>query len=484
VKLFHKALFFAGILLSFELALLAALAILLNQAEVEATRADRSKNVVLEAGSIISLFYEAAAAITAYGLTENQTYNKRFESIAQELPERVDKLKTLNLESERDREIMRNIDKSVGDALGILLKGKHIIDNRGEYGALVQLNRLYPATLQASNKLVSQINNLVEEHKKIQEGFPAQHKTSKNTIKGLIIAGIILNILLAVLLVTLFSQGIAQRLATMTENSYRLARGERLLPIIPGKDEIVHLDVVFHQMADSLEHAAQQKQEFISIVSHDLRTPLASIEAALKLLSSGKLGTISDKANDIVKLAQGESERLLRLVNELLDIARIEAGKIELDLQETTFDNICEKSLRAVERFAEEKNVSIRVTPQHVILIADEDRLIQVLVNLLSNAIKFSEAGETVEVTATEESDWVEVHVKDQGCGIPAQFSEKIFDRFEQASLSGTKDKRGAGLGLAICKLIIDAHGGKIGVNSEANKGSTFWFRVPKVQKL
>jgi PAS domain S-box-containing protein len=219
------------------------------------------------------------------------------------------------------------------------------------------------------------------------------------------------------------------------------------------------------------------KREFVAMVSHDLRTPLTSVEASMTLLAAGALGELPPDAVNTVKLAEAEVSRLRTLVNDLLDIAKIEAGKMEMSLDDVSMRDIVNKSINAVLAVADERDIDIQYDETEAIAFADSNRIIQVLVNFLSNAVKYSPDAGTVFVKVRSTDDWHEVRVVDSGPGIPPEYHELVFHRFGKAK--GATQKEGTGLGLAIAKTIIEQHGGTIGVDSEPGKGSEFWFRLP-----
>jgi PAS domain S-box-containing protein len=223
----------------------------------------------------------------------------------------------------------------------------------------------------------------------------------------------------------------------------------------------------------------KMKQEFVATVSHELRTPLTSIRGSLSLLAGGALGDLPDEARDVVGIAERNTIRLITLINDILDLERFEAGKVQLKLEEVPLSAVLERSLESVRGFAEQQGIAINAPATDARVEADADRLVQVLVNLLSNAVKYSPPGGTVEVAVAERDGQAEVRVQDRGRGIPAHRREAIFERFEQVESSDARQKGGTGLGLAICRAIVEQHGGKIGVESQPGKGSTFWFRVP-----
>jgi len=230
----------------------------------------------------------------------------------------------------------------------------------------------------------------------------------------------------------------------------------------------------------SERHAVEKlKGEFISTVSHELRTPLASIRGSLSLLAGGVLGDLSDEAKEMVVIAERNCVRLIGLVNDILDLERLEQGRLHMEMGEVEMADVLDRTREAVHAFGAERQVAVETDPTTVTVQGDSGRLVQVLVNLVSNAVKFSPAGAAVRVTVREASGRVRVEVVDRGRGIPASHRSAIFERFRQVESSDARDKGGTGLGLAICKAIVEQHGGEIGVESEVGQGSTFWFEIP-----
>jgi PAS domain S-box-containing protein len=222
------------------------------------------------------------------------------------------------------------------------------------------------------------------------------------------------------------------------------------------------------------------RQEVMQMVTHDLRTPLATIGNVLSILEDGRAGTLSDRTREMVQLAQKNVNRMLELVNDMLEVEKMKAGMLKLELEEVSLADVFEESLHAVSGWAQEQKVKIEYVPTTLKVFADEGRIVQVLNNLLGNAIKFSPSGKRVLLSAHEAYDYVEVRVKDEGRGIPENQRDVIFERFQQIHLADASNHGGAGLGLAICKAILERHGGTIRVDSEEGFGSTFSFRLPK----
>jgi signal transduction histidine kinase len=215
------------------------------------------------------------------------------------------------------------------------------------------------------------------------------------------------------------------------------------------------------------------------MVSHDLRSPLTSVQTFLELLDSGLCGTLTEKGKKKLDSANRNVERLINLVRDLLDLERSKSGVLIVNWTETSLPILIDRSVDAIKMQAEQLGIEIKSELPDVRIRADGDRLVQAVVNLLTNSLKFSPGGSTITITAKTDNEWVEVRITDQGRGIPAADQGRIFERFQQVQESDANYKGGTGLGLPICKAIIEQHGGAIGVESEPGKGSTFWFRLP-----
>ena len=224
------------------------------------------------------------------------------------------------------------------------------------------------------------------------------------------------------------------------------------------------------------------KGEFVSTVSHELRTPLTSIRGSLGLLSGGVGGALPDKARGLIEIAKNNCERLIRLINDMLDIEKIESGKMTFNLRPLELMELIEQVARANDGFAVQHGVRLQVTAAvpGAKVQGDGDRLVQVLTNLISNACKFSPAGSSVDIAVARMGERLRVEVADHGPGIPDAFRQRIFQKFSQADASDTRKEGGTGLGLSISKAIIERLGGEIGFSSEPGKGAIFYFALPE----
>jgi PAS domain S-box-containing protein len=222
------------------------------------------------------------------------------------------------------------------------------------------------------------------------------------------------------------------------------------------------------------------KNEFVSTVSHELRTPLTSIRGALGLLASGRLGMLPEKGQRMLEIAANNTDRLVRLINDILDIERIESGKVMLAKKNCNAADLVRQAVDTIRQIAERERIHIVTELAEERLVGDPDRIIQTLTNLLGNAVKFSPPQSTIRVSVQKSGSDVVFEVADRGRGIPSNKLESIFERFQQVDASDSRDKGGSGLGLAICRAIVQQHGGKIAVKSEKGAGSTFTFAIPK----
>ena len=224
----------------------------------------------------------------------------------------------------------------------------------------------------------------------------------------------------------------------------------------------------------------QIKNEFISTVSHELRTPLTSIAGSLALLTGGTAGELSEKAARLIAIAHDNSQRLVRLVNDILDIEKIESGHLRLNFEPLDLRDIAQRSMDSVRGYADKLGVRLLLADGPPAPVrGDPDRLIQVITNLLSNACKFSPAGAGITVAVNREGRLTRLSVRDRGPGIPEEFRTRVFSKFAQVEGPDTRAKGGTGLGLAIAREISDLHGGQLWFESKPGEGATFHLDLP-----
>jgi signal transduction histidine kinase len=278
-------------------------------------------------------------------------------------------------------------------------------------------------------------------------------------------------------------QGMHQRFSAIAQGEFKeqlsVANQDELGDLVSSLNHMSgELDRLYHQ----LELVSQHKSQFLANMSHELRTPLNAILGYTELITDEIYGPVPEKIKEVLERVEHNGRHLLGLINAVLDLSKIEAGQLSLQLDEYSLREVIFEAVTTVESLATEKGLVLQtVLPNDVavpLARGDAPRLKQVLLNLLGNAIKFTDAGE-VKVSTQIDTDHFTVAVSDTGPGIALDQQAHIFEEFQQVDNSITREKGGSGLGLAITKKIIQLHGGEVGVESELGRGSTFWFQIP-----
>lgn len=246
-----------------------------------------------------------------------------------------------------------------------------------------------------------------------------------------------------------------------------------------AKLEIKKMKKMIDKQVEQLKDLEKMKIEFLNVTSHELKTPLTPIQAYLNLLLKGKLGELTPAQKEGLEVISRNAKRLRLLIWDILDLTRLEAGKMKFNMEEVQLTDIIEDVIKDSESLAKEKNIIInqRLGYLHPIE-GDKERLPQVFTNLINNAIKFTPKNGKITIEAERKGYRTIIAVKDTGIGIPKKDLNRIFDKFYQVDRSATRKYPGTGLGLTICKGIIKAHGGEIMVESEPRKGSTFYITL------
>jgi signal transduction histidine kinase len=485
LKLSQQGLVLVGVPIGLMLIILLSLLLFLIKVEQEAAEIDRSKNIVAKANSMVKQYYDAASQLIIYKYTRTDEAKLKFDTQLASTVQSFDELQEMLKSDPEELKMLAGLKETAASGMALMRRYERYLAH-SENLSMLEVAALYRKFDLAGAEFTAKLQVLINHETAKHRANSVEEERGRTIVKSLIVVGAVLAIAIAFALTKLFAGITTSRLATLMDNTVRLRKKEPLLPIVAGKDEIAELDQFFHQMADALAEAARKeqeveklKQEFVAVISHELRTPLTSLQATLTLLASGTYGDLNETGEKRVHAAENSITRLISLITDLLDIEKMEAGKLSMACAKTDISVIVERSIEAVHGFGEQQGVSIKADNKSVALVADADRIVQVLVNLLSNSIKFSPEAGQVEVEIIEGSDRVEVQVIDHGSGVPAGYEETIFQKYEQARAPVGKGRRGTGLGLPICKAIVEMHGGAIGVKGTAGGGSTFWFWLP-----
>lgn len=463
----------------FEIIFVSVLFGLLKQAEYEVWRETHCRNVTATASSVMKLFYDSATAQLAYHSSRQEIFIPRYQASVEEIRERIRQLESLGAGRPDELARIAPIREAALEMVRILDKSADVIMLDPDHQTDKQY-RIMRREFQGSvPTLLRKVSDLMEYEAGLGAGSPEAQEAARARVLVFLVAGIAGSSLLAFALAMYFNKSTVARLRIVMDNTSRMVRHEPLLPPVAGSDEISKLDSVFHDMATALDDAARRKQELISMVSHDLRTPLMSVQAAVTLVNSGAMGKMPVPVETVLRQAENSTGHLIRLINDLLDIEKLEAGRLPMVVHEMQTGDLMDRCFDSISSFAQQHSVDLVIQDPNLRMVADSDRLAQVLINLLSNAIKFSPPEGTVTLRVTQFDNWVEFRVIDEGRGVPAEMCSKIFERFQQVSASDGQRGKGTGLGLAICKAIVESHSGRIGVDSVEGKGSEFWFQLP-----
>lgn len=591
LRLWHKGVALVIVLLTVELTLMAGMVKLLNDAEVEAKRAQKAEAVTRAATLLAETYFQIGGNLALYMAMPTPKNESRFDKARKVAPERFEELKSALEYDPHALTTVQPLEDSLKACEEELVRAKETVAEGEDFDSKDVRQRILPRV----KNIVETLRGLSDENERVaKEEVPRMQTRTRAQLKRYILLGVLTNVVFAFAIILFGARDIVRKLNKLADNTQRLAQGRQLLPVMPGSDEFANVDRVFHDMAAALDEASRKtrsiiehmpvglvtfdregridtinprieemfktfacdlqgqnimtlfapagrpepdkfmpdlqnrclnrvsemkaqaadgtifpvevsmnefgseagefylaslldiserheverlKREFVAMVSHDLRTPLTSVEASLTLLSAGALGELPPDAVSTVRIAENEIARLRGLVNDLLDIAKIEAGRMDMKFENVSLGHVIVQSIHSVQALADEKGIRIEFEESDAEAFADGSRLIQVLVNFLSNAVKYSPDESSVKIELRSTPDWHEVRVIDQGPGIAPEYHELVFHRFGQAK--GEKQKEGTGLGLAIAKTIVEQHGGTIGVDSELGKGSQFWFRLP-----
>lgn len=480
LKLIHSGLILVSVPLIFGFIITCGLNSELQQAFQQRRNIERSSISAVALSKLVAdcVEFKSDLIATTVNLQPSTLTNDSLNNDVKKVRTDLDELKELSASNKNYAELLADSMPTAGQALTEVISIANETDGTASKGALPSLIKLETA--------IENLKRSAQKHADALPTDPAAAKIHDRMVQQFLAWLIAANILVCPLIVLYFSQNVVRRLLVLVSNAERLAHDKQLLEPVGGDDEIAHLDKVFRLMAETItktraerEEAERLKKEFVAMIGHDLRTPLSSVQGTLTLLADGIYGDISDVGVKKARVAEKSIERITHLANELLDIEKIESNNLQIELEPIALQAAIERSIANLEGFAVYKKIEIDFAGTNLEVMADETRLTQVLVNLISNAIKFSPDESTVSVIATKlENGQVEVRVSDQGRGISPEKKDEIFARYKQLDKADAKNERGIGLGLAICKAIVENHGGQIGVDSNEDGGCSFWIRI------
>jgi signal transduction histidine kinase len=480
MKISQKGMIIVFVPLLVETLMIAGLAFILVQAESDLKKEIRSSTLVSLTGSLSKLYYDGVTAGLIWRSTKSEMFLKRYDDSVKEINETENRLRTLLNQDPEQRPFVAELEKDSAQAKAFLYKLRS--EESGDNDFLQ-----WHAVQRQGQKLIQRLTEglvKINQYAKNQESASISTSiASRRWVVTSLWAFLVANIVMAVMLTVFFTKNITGRLALLSDNARRLRENKKLNAPLSQTDEIGELDRVFHETARALAEATAQKQQLMDTVAHDLRTPLTSIQLILNMLAAGNYGVQSAEASIRLKRAEGQTARLVRLVNDLLDFDKLDSQQMKFDFTSVEAGFVIDIAMEAVQELAREAGVTIKVdaadSDLETKIHADKDRLAQVMINLLGNALNFSPAnqGAVIEIKVTRPIGRLQIDVLDRGPGVTDDDRQLIFERYKQSAVSAKT--KGTGLGLPICKLIVEAHGGVIGVRERDGGGANFFFTVP-----
>lgn len=473
LRLSQKGLILVLVPIVFELIFVVCLATLLKQAEDGMIKENHSRAVVTTTHDLQKLFYDAGAALSFYRMTRDESFMQRYrKAIEQKIPDHLKKCYALMKDEDFELESYKKMEAATNEGIAELERCRERLEEGTRQFFIVE-SRVH------LEKLLRVIDDLIQKEREVQDRAPAAQTAARRTVVYFLFAGVAFSVLLGIVLALFFNSDIINRVKIMIANTRRVVRHEPLLPRVSGKDEIAQLDNVFHEMSEALNEASQYKQEMLEMVSHDLRSPLMSVQVSLALLNSGALGDLPKGASKEATVAEKNASRLIKMINDLLDIEKLESGRFVLDLKEGDVLETIDRAVAAIEALARAKNVTLKTPEQSVSAMFDADRIEQVFTNVISNAVKFSPVDGVVTISLKKENNFAIARIADNGPGVPADKRETIFERFRQTGADKEVEKSGSGLGLAIARALMSEHKGSISVEENPAGGSIFVIALP-----
>ena len=377
---------------------------------------------------------------------------------------------------ERITSYLKKLDATINENSRLLSKLSGSIDDDLQNESIMnQANTLRVLIRQAGVKDRILMDLMAEQQAQL-EVLNRNEEQAEEQVKVIVLTGLILNFVVALVLILLFVKDVTGRLRVLMANARMLPKNEPLTQEVTGSDELRELDTVIHQASAQLIESAEYRRGLMQMMAHDLRSPLTASMAALQLLTETQkeLMERGKKQVDRINLSLQTS---VDLINDLLLLESLEVGQLVLNLNRENIKEIADNAVDMVASLATMKQITISNEAIEEEVNVDRNRMLQVVTNLLGNAIKFAPAGSTVRVTTKRTDTNVVVAVIDQGRGLTPADQAKLFQKFRQTEEG--RSAGGSGLGLAISKLIVESHGGKIGVESQLGQGSKFFFTLP-----
>lgn len=445
---------------------------LVQSSDVIAQKERKEVEIIEQMNELILLTANSYGSISSYLFSGSTRYYYSLQDSAAHVYTELNKLEFL---AKDDPDLEKDIQETRA-LTNISLTQLQTIGTKATGESVQRLLEMRELMKVAMRNLANAQTTIARSKARLEE-FRKTEMARRDSINSLIVCGLIGNLLLAIYFIFVFTRNITNRLARLVANARRLPDGQELPYRVEGGDEIAFLDHVLHDASDRLIAASEFRKSLMQMVAHDLRSPLMSCQVAVEIMASEHFrDDVSDRARLKLQKVKASMMKLMGLVEDLLMIEKLEAGKLDLRLEPVQISALVDDALETLSELARSHQIKLVNDCSPEIVSADKTRVLQIITNYLSNAIKFSPDSTDIRIYNIV-GDSMRVCVEDHGRGLqPAELS-RLFQKFQQSK--SADQAKGFGLGLAICKLLAESHGGQVGADSEFGKGSTFWFQLP-----
>lgn len=483
MKLRHQGVLLLGIALGCQLVFAAVLTTNLNNVNQAARREYVAKQIITSCQDIRVIVLTYIKNIAAQRFIVINEFPNMQKELSKRLEARVQILKELVKQDATATRLVGNYQRELSIVNELVLsatEGYRSDDGVFHFARFINDREFLEELSAAVSKATHSETEITRRYAPVVKELRPESLEEREKLLQAIVGGVLVNCALMMILAWLSARKVLERLSVLMINMEKFGQGSTTeLQQLTGNDEFTEIDSVFRQVSAARDAAEETRRSLFAMVSHDLRSPLTSVGLLLDLVLEVNSAELSPSVLKNLTKSRREVQRLVRLASSFLDLEKIESGKLELQKDLVDANEVIQPSLNALRGVADSKNIKLQaIHTENIQISCDADRVIQVLVNLLSNAVRFSPTGGTITVCVCAVEKAYRFEVCDEGPGVSEQEQSSLFKRFSQLSQSESSKQSGSGLGLYICKMLVEAHGGSIGCLAR-DKGSCFWFEIP-----
>lgn len=486
LKISQKVYLLVFLPLLFQCLFVGTLFILSQQAEVDTEREIFARTVLARVRTVGFSTWKATTYLESYARSRDSALRQRFTKSVSDIHEALASLKKL-IEADPDRMLkFKEIERELRASEIMLNTALKSADGGSDDWHIVS-GSFYNRVRERVVALATALDSVIEDEQMRSEELTNNRIDSRRNLQMALIAGAGGTAVITLVLAIILNRGTLNRLQSLMRNIEDMRLGKQLEPPMKGEDELAILDQRFHTMESEIRRHEKERadmeelrQRFFAMISHDMKVPLSSLKVFLDLIAEDSY--TREEIADRTLIQRANIDRLIELVSDLLELEKLNSPTFAVSRQTVRLATLLDEALESVTHLAEARDVGLELkldVNAQIEVEGEERRLLQVLVNLLTNAIKFSSKGDKVTLRVSAKDGTTLVEVEDQGRGISSEHIDSIFEPFSQVRANRTESSGSVGLGLAICRAIVGAHGGILSVKSEEGKGSTFSFTIP-----